>query len=81
MGPYSPVPLGDYNAGPSHVLPTGGTARFFSVLGVADFQKRMSVVEFTRQGFERVAPDAARLAELEGLYAHARALQLRLEKS
>jgi histidinol dehydrogenase len=81
IGPYTPVPLGDYNAGPSHVLPTGGTARFFSVLGVADFQKRMSVVEFSAQGFERVAKDAARLAELEGLFAHARAIQLRLERS
>ena len=77
VGPYSPVPLGDYVAGPSHVLPTGGTARFFSVLGVEDFQKRMSLVEFSQREFERLAPAAARLARLEGLIAHSRALDVR----
>ncbi len=81
LGPYSPVPLGDYLAGPSHVLPTGGTARFFSVLGTSDFQKRTSVVEFSQQAFERVAADATRLAELEGLFAHARAVEIRLLRS
>ena len=77
IGAYSPVPLGDYLAGPSHVLPTGGTARFFSPVGVEDFLKRTSVIEFSRDGLRRVADDAIRLAELEGLFAHAAAVRLR----
>ncbi len=79
VGPFSPVPLGDYVAGPSHVLPTGGTARFFSVVGVDDFLKRMSVVRFSGEGIQEVGPAAVRLAELEGLEGHARALRLRLK--
>ncbi len=79
LGPHTPVPLGDYLAGPSHVLPTGGTARFSSVLGVEDFVRRTSVLEFTRPALERVGREAARLAELEGLDAHARAVRARLE--
>ena len=78
VGPYSPVPLGDYVAGPSHVLPTGGTARFFSVVGVEDFLKRKSVVEITRQGINEIGPAAIRLAELEDLGAHAASVRLRL---
>jgi histidinol dehydrogenase len=78
LGPYSAVPLGDYVAGPSHVLPTGGTARFFSPIGVEDFLKRMSVLEFDRAGLREVGPAAIRMAELEGLYAHAQAVRLRL---
>jgi histidinol dehydrogenase len=77
VGPYSPVPAGDYVAGPSHVLPTGGTARFFSVVGVEDFQKRMSLIELSRPGLARVAEAGARLAELEQLEGHARALRIR----
>jgi histidinol dehydrogenase len=77
VGAFTPVPLGDYVAGPSHVLPTAGTARFFSVLGVEDFLKRTSLVEFSEQGFRRLAPAAARLARLEGLIAHSRALEAR----
>jgi histidinol dehydrogenase len=80
LGPYSPVPLGDYVAGPSHVLPTGGTARFFSVVGVEDFVKRMSVVEVTQSGIEVIGPAAIRLAELEGLGAHAEAVRRRLKE-
>lgn len=79
LGPYSPVPLGDYVAGPSHVLPTGGTARFFSPVGVEDFVKRMSLVEFSAEGLRAVGPDAILLAELEGLFAHAQAVRLRME--
>jgi histidinol dehydrogenase len=79
VGPYSPVPLGDYVAGPSHVLPTGGTARFFSPVGVEDFVKRMSLVEFSEAGLRQVGPIAIRLAELEGLFAHAQAVRLRME--
>ncbi len=77
IGPYSPVPLGDYVAGPSHVLPTSGTARFFSVLGVGDFLKTTSLVEFSEAAFRRLAPAAARLARLEGLIAHSKALEIR----
>ena len=80
VGPHSPVPLGDYVAGPSHVLPTGGTARFFSVVGVEDFQKRSSLIRIGAAEFARIAPAARRLAELEGLEAHARAIALRLER-
>jgi len=77
VGPYSPVPVGDYVAGPSHCLPTGGTARFFSVLGVEDFVKRMSLVQLSADGLRRIAPYGARLAELEGLEGHARSLRIR----
>jgi histidinol dehydrogenase len=79
MGPDTPVPVGDYVAGPSHVLPTGGTARFFSVVGVEDFLKRMSVVQLSARGVRRLGAAAARLAEMEGLHAHARAVSLRLD--
>jgi histidinol dehydrogenase len=78
LGPYAPVPIGDYVAGPSHTLPTGGTARFFSPLGVEDFLKRVSVMGLEREAFKRVAPHAVRLAELEGLFAHARSVSIRL---
>ena len=79
LGPHSPVPLGDYVAGPSHVLPTGGTARFFSVLGVEDFVKRTSVIGIGAEGLRRLGPAAVRLARLEGLEAHARAVARRIE--
>ena len=76
-GPWSPVPLGDYIAGPNHVLPTGGAARFASPLGVYDFIKWTSKVCFDEDAAARLAEPAARLADLEGLPAHARALRLR----
>ncbi len=79
LGSWSPVPIGDYVAGPSHVLPTGGTARFFSVVGVEDFQRRISLIGLDEAAFGRIAPAAGRLARLEGLDAHARALEIRLE--
>ena len=79
LGTWSPVPIGDYIAGPSHVLPTGGTARFFSVVGVEDFQRRISLIDLGAEAFARIAPAAVRLARLEGLDAHARALQIRLD--
>jgi histidinol dehydrogenase len=78
VGELSPVPIGDYAAGPSHVLPTGGTARFFSVVGVEDFQRRISRIEIGNPVFERLALAGSRLARLEGLEAHARALEIRL---
>src|SRR5262249_14967813 len=64
LGPYAPAPLGDYVAGPNHVLPTGGTARFFSPLGVYDFVKRTSVVSATRAGLRRLAPAGTPFAAL-----------------
>ena len=79
LGPFAPAPLGDYVAGPNHVLPTGGTARFFSPLGVYDFVKRTSVVTATRDGLRRLAPAIDRLATLEGYAAHAAAVRCRLD--
>lgn len=80
LGAYSPEPLGDYAAGPNHVLPTGGAARFSSPLGVQDFMKRMSVIFYSRDGLEGMAGDLVALAEMEGLGAHARSVQIRFEK-
>jgi len=77
LGPFAPAPLGDYLAGPNHVLPTGGTARFFSPLGVYDFVKRTSVVSATRAGLRHLAPAVMRLAALEGYDAHAAAVRRR----
>ena len=76
-GPWSPVALGDYLAGPNHVLPTGGAARFASPLGVSDFIKWRSEARFDAEAASRLLEPAARLAEIEGLPAHARALRLR----
>jgi histidinol dehydrogenase len=78
LGHYSPVALGDYVAGPSHVLPTGGTARFSSGLSANDFLHRSSVIQFTPEGLARVAPDVRVLARKEGLTAHAASVDVRL---
>ena len=78
MGVNSCEALGDYCAGPNHVLPTAGTARFFSPLGVYDFQKRSSVIHCTAAGVAPLARVAAVLAEGESLAAHARSATLRL---
>jgi histidinol dehydrogenase len=77
VGPWAPAPLGDYMAGPNHVLPTGGSARFFSPLGTYDFVKRTNVVSATRRGLERLAPAIAELASMEGYDAHANAVRCR----
>jgi histidinol dehydrogenase len=79
LGPHTPVALGDYVAGPSHVLPTGGTARFDSGLSANDFLRSYSVLRFTREGLESVAADARFLAQREGLTAHAASVDLRLQ--
>jgi histidinol dehydrogenase len=79
LGAYSSEALGDYCAGPNHVLPTSGTARFSSPLGVYDFQKRSSLIEVSETGAQTLGPVAAELALGEGLHAHARAAQMRLE--
>ncbi len=81
LGPFAPAPLGDYVAGPNHVLPTGGTARFFSPLGVYDFVKRTSVVSATREGLRRLTPAVVRLATLEGYDAHAAAVRCRFART
>jgi len=78
VGAHSPEVLGDYAAGPSHVLPTFGTARFSSPLGVYDFQKRSSVIRMSARGAERVGRVSATLAHGEGLEAHRRAAELRI---
>jgi histidinol dehydrogenase len=80
LGPYAPAPLGDYAAGPNHVLPTGGSARFFSPLGVYDFVKRTSIVGSTRRGLAALAPAIETLATMEGYAAHATAIRLRLQR-
>ncbi len=77
LGRWSSESVGDYCAGPNHVLPTSGTARFSSPLGVYDFQKRSSVISVSREGARRLGRLAARLARGEGLFAHARAAELR----
>jgi histidinol dehydrogenase len=78
LGHYSPVALGDYVAGPSHVLPTGGTARFASGLSANDFLRRSSVLSFTRDGLAQVADDVRTLADKEGLTAHRASVDVRL---
>jgi histidinol dehydrogenase len=78
VGAHSPEVMGDYAAGPSHVLPTFGTARFSSPLGVYDFQKRSSVIRLSAEGAEAVGRTSATLAHGEGLEAHARAAELRI---
>jgi histidinol dehydrogenase len=77
LGPFSPVALGDYVAGPSHVLPTGATARFASGLSSNDFLRSHSVVSFTQADLNAVAEDAIRMAEREGLTAHGASVALR----
>ncbi|MDB5965568.1 MAG: hisD [Polaromonas sp.] len=79
LGAYTSEALGDYCAGPNHVLPTSGTARFSSPLGVYDFQKRSSLIEVSEAGAQVLGPVAAELAYGEGLQAHARAAEMRLK--
>jgi histidinol dehydrogenase len=78
LGNYSPVALGDYAAGPSHVLPTGGTARWASGLSAADFVRANSVIAFTKDGLQTVAEDIRTLADKEGLTAHRSSIDIRL---
>ena len=77
IGNYTPESVGDYLAGPSHVLPTAGSARFASPLGVADFVKRTSIIEYDAASLRAQSDDIQRLAEVEGLHAHARAVGVR----
>lgn len=77
LGHYCPEPLGDYYAGPNHVLPTNGTARFFSPLSVDSFMKKSSFLYYTQQALEKAKDDVIRLAESEGLTAHANSIKVR----
>ncbi len=77
LGRYTPEPVGDYIAGPNHVLPTAGTARFASALSAAHFVKKTSVIYYSKKALKRDASDIIRLAEIEGLTAHARAVKIR----
>ena len=78
LGDYTPEPIGDYIAGPNHVLPTAGTARFSSALSVDTFVKKTSLIRYSRAAFNREAGDVIRLAEIEGLDAHANSVRIRL---
>ena len=80
IGDYSPVAVGDYWAGPSHTLPTGQTAKFFSALSANDFIKSTSIIEYDKKKLAESAEDIIRLAQVEGLDAHARSVQIRQEK-
>ncbi|MCI8623333.1 MAG: histidinol dehydrogenase [Provencibacterium sp.] len=80
LGNYAPEPLGDYYAGPNHVLPTSGTARFFSPLSVDSFVKRSSFIYYTREALESARADVELLARTEGLTAHAGAVSIRFEE-
>jgi len=79
LGHETPQALGDYLAGPNHVLPTGGTARFFSPLSVDDFVKKSSIIAYTREALERVQDSLIKIARVEGLEAHARAVEIRMK--
>jgi histidinol dehydrogenase len=80
MGQYTPEPVGDYMAGPNHVLPTAGTARFSSALSVDHFMKQTSLIHYSEDAFRKEAPDIMRLADIEGLGAHANSVHVRLGK-
>ena len=77
LGSYTPEPVGDYIAGPNHVLPTAGTARFASALSVDHFIKKTSMIYYAKKALKRDRADIIRLAEIEGLSAHARAIKIR----
>lgn len=79
LGEYSSEPLGDYYAGPNHILPTNGTAKFFSPVNVDDFLKKTSIISYSREALEAVHTDIERFAESEGLTAHAGSIRVRFE--
>ncbi len=80
LGKWTPETVGDYSAGPNHTLPTGGTSRFFSPLGVYDFIKRSSLLSFTKEGFMRLADTVECIADIEGLEAHANTVRIRKKR-
>ena len=79
LGPYSPVAVGDYAAGPSHVLPTGGSARFFSGLGAQDFYKCSHVLSYTKSALEEIRGPLEKIAQIEGLKKHLDSVKVRFE--
>jgi histidinol dehydrogenase len=79
LGHFTPEAIGDYAAGPNHVLPTGGTARFFSPLGVYDFYKRTSLISCNKAGLKNLAEPVMNIAEIEGFHAHAEAVRIRVK--
>ena len=79
MGHYTPEAIGDYVAGPNHVLPTDRTARFSSGLGTQDFMKRTTMIHCSKESFQKIAPSVEVLAEAEGLQAHGLSVSLRLK--
>lgn len=81
LGDYSSEPVGDYFAGPNHVLPTNGTARFFSPLSVTDFLKKSSIISYSREALEEAREDIQRFAQVEGLDAHAHSVEVRFDHS
>ena len=81
LGRFTPEVVGDYVAGPNHVLPTGGTARFASALGTEDFVKRMSVIEYSAEGLAEAGPHVAELSRVEGLHGHGVAAAVRLART
>ena len=80
IGPYSPEAVGDYIAGPNHILPTGTAARYASPLSVDDFLKKSSLISYTKEALEEVTPSVVKLAEVEGLEGHAAAMKIRFEE-
>lgn len=80
LGGYTPQTMGDYVAGPNHTLPTGGTARFFSPLSVDDFVKKSSIIRYSKAALKKDGGVASRIAEIEGLEAHSKAVRIRMEK-
>ncbi len=81
IGPYTPESVGDYIAGPNHILPTGGTARYASPLSVDDFLKKTSLISYTATALEKVTPAVVKLAQIEGLDGHAAAMTIRFEEN
>ncbi len=79
IGEYSSEPLGDYMAGPNHTLPTNGTAKFFSPLGVDDYIKKSSIISYSKEALEKVHKDIETFAKSEGLTAHANSIAVRFE--
>jgi histidinol dehydrogenase len=80
LGPNTPEAIGDYVAGPNHTLPTGGTARFYSPLGVENFMKKSSIIAFSRQAINEIGEACALIANTEGLGAHEASVRCRLDK-
>jgi histidinol dehydrogenase len=78
LGPNTPEAIGDYVAGPNHTLPTGGTARFYSPLGVENFMKKSSVIAFSQKGIDAIGEGCALIAHTEGLTAHEQSVRVRM---